>query len=224
MKANRQGLLTYKENEYATHQPFLWHYLKKTKKPILELGAGFGSTPLLHLFSQVNSVPLTTIDHDWVWLGRFRNYRSELHELIYSDVEENGWESYLDSIPAKEWGVVLIDQGSWQSRKDTARFLKEKADYIVIHDIDFLCKDNEFGKTIKPIDSTLLEEGVFDFSEEFTYSRTFWPRKPWPLFTGPPTLVASMKYEIEPFMEEYYTIEEDVDTYLEAVNDNAVRF
>ena len=219
MKINRNTYLNYKENEFATHQPFLWHYLKKTKKPILELGAGYGSTPLLHLFSNYHSIPLTTIDTDWVWLGRFKEYNSKLHELIYVDVED-GWESYIDSIPQKEWGIILIDQASWQSRKDTAHFLKNKADYLIIHDIDALCYDNQFGKTLKPINNTLMEEGLFDFSEEFRYSRTFWPKYPWPSSSGPPTLIASMKYEIEPFVEENYSIETDVDNYLRKIEED----
>jgi hypothetical protein len=220
MNTYKDTLISYKTNDYATHQPFLWHYLKKTKKPILELGSGYGSTPLIHLYSEHFSIPVSTLDHDWVWLGRFKNYQTSLHELIYVDVEENGWQSYIDAIPNKEWGVVFIDQGSWQSRVDTARFLRDKADYVIIHDVDALSGDYNFGKTIKKINNELREEGILDFSSEFAYSRTFWPKKPWPMASGPPTLVASMKYDIPPFSDEDYTIEKDTEEYKKSRNQN----
>ncbi len=198
-------MLEYKKNAFATHQPFLWHFLKKTKKPILELGAGYGSTPLLHTFSEHFSIPLTTVDHDWNWLGYFKEYQSTLHELVYADIEEEGWESYIHCIPEKEWGVVFIDQGSWQSRIDTARALRDKADYIIIHDVDYLVRECDFGKN---------GDDEFDFSSEFPYFKTFYPEEPWPAPTGPPTLVASMRHEIHSDILETSAFEDEVNTLL----------
>lgn len=186
--------LTYRINEYATHQPFLWHYLKKTSKPILELGSGFGSTPILHMYSTYRQIPLFTLDHDIQWLSNFQSLKSDLHTILHVDVSGD-WSVFQDAIPKEiEWGLVFIDQGSWQSRVDCARFLKDKTDYIVIHDYDCLVKSYGFGKVVRDIGPNDTP-GEFDMSEEFPFSIAAWPRqRPWPLPSGPPTLIASTKY------------------------------
>lgn len=186
-------LLNYRKNDFATHQPFLWHYLKKTTKPILELGSGNGSTYILHCYSKKHNIPLVTIDHDESWLSRYYPLRSDLHSMIHVNVE-NGWEAFLRAIPDKEWGVVFIDQGSWQSRADAARLLKDKADYILIHDFDAVVRLCGLGKIVREIGEG-EKEGEFDMTSEFSYSLAAWPEEhPWPYITGPPTLIASNKY------------------------------
>ena len=181
-----KNYLTYKTNEYATHQPFLWHMLHKTFKPILELGSGYGSTPLLHAYSAKHGIPLYTLDHDADWLSRFSSLKSELHKHICVDVAK-GWDAFQEAIPKGiEWGVVFVDHGSWQSRVDCARALKDKADYILVHDFDNLVANYGFGTMDQ-------ETGDFHMSSEFPYWRTCLPSTElWPLDSGPPTLVASM--------------------------------
>ncbi len=188
MRYIEKKYLTHKINEYATHQPFLWHILKKTSKPILELGSGYGSTPLLHAYSAKHGIPLYTLDHDAEWLSRFSSLKSELHRHICVDITK-GWDAFQEAVPKGiEWGIVFVDQGSWESRVDCARILKEKADYILVHDFDNLAANFGFGKVVQQPD-------IFDMSSEFTHWRTCLPvGKPWPLESGPPTLVASMKY------------------------------
>ena len=188
-----KNYLTYKVNEYATHQPFLWHYLKKTTKPILELGSGYGSTPLLHAYSAHHNIPLYTLDHDTAWLSRFSPLKSDIHTLLSVDVSGD-WQAFQDAIPTGiQWGVVFIDHGSWQSRVNCVRFLKDKAEYVIVHDFDNLVANYGFGKLIQKGEEFKTPD-IFNMSSEFPYSVTGWPSvKPWPGQSGPPTLIASMR-------------------------------
>ena len=52
-------IFDFRTNPYTTHQPVLAHYLQKVKKPILELGCGYGSTPLLHDYAEKHNPQLT---------------------------------------------------------------------------------------------------------------------------------------------------------------------
>lgn len=205
--------LSYRTNEYATHQPFLWHYLKKTNKPILELGSGYGSTPLLHAYSACHNIPLYTLDHDKEWLANFSSYESDLHNICHVDVS-GGWEAFEAAIPnAIEWGLVFIDQGSWESRVNCARLLRSKAEYILIHDCDCVIKSFGLGKVIKDI-VPYKSQGVYDVSEDFSYSVIAWPDFPWPTSSGPPTLIASNKHE-SLSMPSSGELEKDIFHYLE---------
>jgi hypothetical protein len=189
-----KNYITYKVNEYATHQPFLWHFLKKTDKPILELGSGYGSTPLLHAYSAKHKIPLYTLDHDKEWLSRFSCLESELHTLLSVDVSGD-WLPFEEAIPKEiEFGIIFIDHGSWQSRLDCARLLKDRADYILVHDFDNLVMAYNFGRVIRPLEH-FSSPGEYDMSSEFPYSISCWPSvKPWPGRSGPPTLIASVKH------------------------------
>jgi len=69
---------SYRENPYATHQPVLWAIAKNISHGrILELGAGYGSTPLLHEICKRNNNILYTIETKEVWARQFNHLRSQ---------------------------------------------------------------------------------------------------------------------------------------------------
>jgi hypothetical protein len=59
---------------WDNHRPFLFWALEKTKeskKPIVEFGCGYGSTPYLQEYAELNSRKLISYDFDLEWANKY---------------------------------------------------------------------------------------------------------------------------------------------------------
>lgn len=70
-------------HSYYTHQPMLKFYSERTRKPILELGCGNGSTQLLHEICLAKHIQLFTLESDLKWLDRFREMETKDHAFVH---------------------------------------------------------------------------------------------------------------------------------------------
>lgn len=118
----------------TTHMGVLVKVFQLSEGPILELGAGPVSTPLLHWLCAETGRTLITIDNHPTFYGYAKRFKSRNHTAVYTE----DW-SELDKYKYK-WGMVFIDH-SGKPRDDNRRGgdairLKDKADYIVLHDTD----------------------------------------------------------------------------------------
>ena len=182
-------------NAFATHQPVLFSALSLTSGPVLELGCGEGSTRMMHHLCLNQGRELISIDHNAHYLSFYeRRFRSRTH------VFESGadWASALSRFASWKWGVVFVDCGpGWHSRILPLQLFKDRATFIVIHDIDALVDSHLIGQSMSPINGT-NDRGVRDYSETFKYWKEFFPLDPWPNHrTGPPTLLASNERSCE---------------------------
>ena len=112
---------------YLSHLPILSAAVSITQGPVLELGAGLGSTLLLHGLCGASKRKLVTLESDKEWLGKFLNFGRSWHEFRFV-------EDFLD-IPEykKEWGLVFIDHGIALQRGISLKKL-ENSSVIVCHD------------------------------------------------------------------------------------------
>lgn len=131
----------------ATHQRLLVGAALRTTGPILELGVGWYSTPLLHEIAEAQGRYLLTVDNDRHWLEQFSasewpadrggayGLRSALHRL-----ELVGWWGDLLRLPAFEaggrWGLCFVDQGQPIEREYAVRALIDRVDVFVMHDTE----------------------------------------------------------------------------------------
>lgn len=113
------------KKESTTHMPILIRAVLVSSGPVLELGAGINSTPLLHWLCAENRRPLVTYESDSEYFGFARKFLSRTHKIIHID----DWNK-IDT--ASHWSVVLVDQNT--NRDKTAILLKDSADYIILHD------------------------------------------------------------------------------------------
>lgn len=166
-----QWSFEHRTNGYATHQPVLYEAVLRTRGPILELGIGRGSTPML---DAIADRILVSVDDNVDYVNAYRkrfNARYHSYECVHD------WRESLHHWSYTRWGVVFIDCGSWAIRADAIRALKDTASYIVIHDNDYL-----------PL------HGLIDYDAEFKQWRQYEPCQPWPYPpTGPPTLLGTNK-------------------------------
>ena len=119
----------------ATHQRLLIAAVMRTAGPILELGVGWYSTPLLHEVGRATGRKVVTIDNNMDWLAQFQGLACDTH-----DVRLIGW--WGDLMPMLKdygrFGVVFVDQGQPADREYTVRDLlaNDRADVFVMHDTE----------------------------------------------------------------------------------------
>lgn len=111
---------------FASHLPALVGCVVATAGPVLELGSGHFSTPVLHAACEGRR--LVTADSDPEWMDRFRYLEHDLHEFVLVD----DWSSFatLD----EPWDVALVDNAPGHTRRTAIERLRTRTRYIVVHD------------------------------------------------------------------------------------------
>lgn len=123
------ALLVQGVDPYGTHYVPLAAAVARTTGPVLELGMGDHSTPLLHLLC-VNRL-LVSADSNARWMSRYDAFRSPTHQLHAVD----HWDRW-GLIEEHQWSVCFVDCSPTPQRVDLLERLKGRAHYIVVHDTD----------------------------------------------------------------------------------------
>ena len=99
-----------------------------TDGPVLELGSGLFSTPLLHWLCAESRRRLLTFEDVREYYDFARQFSSKTHTIHFV----RDWDKIDIS---REWDVVLIDHPVKRRYVDAIR-LKDNAKYIILHDTD----------------------------------------------------------------------------------------
>ena len=113
---------------YNSHYSVLAGVVAGTQGPILELGAGDGSTPMLHYIASTMDRPILTADTNAEWLAKYVGYGTHLHTFKFVE----GWKEFKD--PFERIGCIFIDCAPGEAREHLARRYKNRADFVVCHD------------------------------------------------------------------------------------------
>lgn len=208
--AEKPKFETFNGHPYYTHQPVLYEIAANTDGPIIEFGSGEGSTRILHEICKKMNRTLITLDDDKGWLRRYQREffgdgyeldNSGWHKIYYVPgkgkrgyQDEKHWDAFIKKHPEifeATYSLCFIDQGSWVSRADTAKRFAKKATYVVMHDADYFPEHGLLGNVIQSLDEETSTPGKYDFSDYFTHFKVYFPAKPWPGPTGPPTMAGS---------------------------------
>jgi len=115
---------------WYSHIPVLSAYVARTSGPILEMGSGHGSTPLIHAMCPNREI--LTADSDSEWLEKFRILESENHKLqLVSD-----WNEFYKEHEDKLWSVAFVDHSPGEERRYSVEWLSDRAIYIIAHDTE----------------------------------------------------------------------------------------
>lgn len=119
----------------ATHQRCLVGAALRTIGPILELGVGWYSTPILHEIAEVQQRKLYTVDNNEYWIAQFKVLEEKSR---WHFVWPIGWWGELREIAheAMHFGLVFVDQGQPCEREYAIRMLLNQADVFVMHDTE----------------------------------------------------------------------------------------
>ena len=116
--------------KYCSHLPVLTKILMMTSGPVLELGGGLFSTPVLHWLCINQNRKLITYEDSKEYFDLLTSFNYENHEVIF--VED--WDKIdID----KKWDVAFIDHrgfGNGLRRGKDAIRLAKLANYVILHD------------------------------------------------------------------------------------------
>jgi hypothetical protein len=119
----------------ATHQRLLIGAALRTNGPILELGCGWYSTPLLHEIAEAQKRLVVTADNNYDWLAQFQCLESENHKFQLV----GWWGDFLRDFAMTlrcDWALCLCDQGQPIEREYAARKLIGSVRVFVFHDTE----------------------------------------------------------------------------------------
>ena len=109
---------------YATHMVPLITAVSNTDGPILEMGCGDYSTPLLHAICAASQRPLLTAETDASWMNLFLDLKRSWHQFQHvSDFYD--WDNVGNGV---YWSVILIDHAPGNRRVVDIRRFRKKAD------------------------------------------------------------------------------------------------
>ena len=119
----------------GSHIPVLVRMVLATTGPILELGTGFYSTPLLHWLCVAAKRRLVSCESHPSYYAVALNYATDWHKIVLVD----DWDK-LDLTPGTDpllrWSFVLVDHGPGPRRRVEFHRVANLADYIVAHDTE----------------------------------------------------------------------------------------
>ncbi|MDB2614445.1 hypothetical protein N9Y92_04750, partial [Chlamydiales bacterium] len=127
---------------YGTHMVPLMTVVLNTKGPVLEMGCGDYSTPLLHSLCSVEKRLLLSTETDLKWMNLYVDLENSWHHFQYVPCYEDDWEvnpkpRLWDHVGKKmHWGVVFVDHRPGERRIEDVTRLRNQADVIVVHDTE----------------------------------------------------------------------------------------
>lgn len=147
---------------YGSHFPVLAAMVAKTTGPVIEFGMGDWSTAMLHLMCEGRR-PLHSVDTDLQWINQYRWMECDSHEILH--VPEESIIDYAKNIKGG-YSVAFVDNKPGESRKDVISAMKQKANFIVIHD-----SEKDFGCAADYKYESVIPE--FRFKYEFRRYRPY---------------------------------------------------
>ena len=155
---------------YESHFPILAACIARTTGPILELGVGEGSTPMIH-YSAPNRFRVSA-DTDLSWLRKFAEgyYSPRQHEFIHVDatpikgipdvtVGIQAWRKF-SMIETCQWGCVIVDCAPGEARHELAIRLANRAHFVILHDSE---TDYQAGGNYMYSEATVRYKHVSEF-------------------------------------------------------------
>jgi uncharacterized protein YqjF (DUF2071 family) len=108
---------------WASHLPALFSCLLATSGPVLEVGSGEWSTPLLRKYCEVAGRFFQSFEEDPAWAMKTVSAYCPLSQMTTT----------LRNCASEKWSIVFLDHNGHRRAADALLFV-DSAEYIVIHD------------------------------------------------------------------------------------------
>lgn len=118
------------DSNFATHMPALLTAVANTDGPILEMGCGDFSTPLLHAICAVNKRFLLTTETNKNWMNLFVDLKRDWHQFRFVSSAQD-WNNVGLGV---RWSVVFVDHAPGERRVVDIIRLRPHVDVFVVHD------------------------------------------------------------------------------------------
>jgi len=112
---------------YFSHLPVLSAATTITTGPVLEMGAGLGSTLMLHGMCGASGRKLHTVESDQEWMYKFQPFGRDWHTFKHV--------ATFESLPEykEPWDLAFVDHGISEQRGYSVNMLKDVS-IVVVHD------------------------------------------------------------------------------------------
>lgn len=140
---------------YGSHIPVLVKLASMTSGPVLEMGMGLFSTPLLHWLCLPTKRKLVSYENSKEYIDSYSLFKSDFHSII-------SVESWSDTNLSGYWDIALIDHAPAERRKEDALRLRSNCGYVVLHDSQREVERRYHYSTVYPF---------FKYRKEFGYAK-----------------------------------------------------
>lgn len=123
---------------WSSHMAVLVKVLQHSEGPVLEIGMGLFSTPLLHWMCKDMGRKLVSYENEREYYEMDKDFNRGDHEVKFA----KNWDDI--DIESTHWGMVFIDHAPANRRIKEAKRVANNADYIVCHDTQ--SKDDRYYK------------------------------------------------------------------------------
>jgi len=144
--------------EYATHLPVLYAAVMETTGPVIEFGAGWFSTPLLHELVSGNGRTLISVERDDAWRAQFVQYADAEHLFLPDGGSIESDDLHWVAERFGPFSVALIDSTPYLQRAADLRAMLGKAEIVICHDVGY----NEAGQAWNDAVAAVPDMFVFD--------------------------------------------------------------
>lgn len=159
---SQKNLMLPRDPNYGTHIYPLTATILNTQGPVLEMGAGHYSTPLLHLLCLPSRRFLLTTESNAEFFKLFTDLQCSWHRLEFISTKIDGEKAWDKVGCDTHWSVVFVDHDPAPRRITDIMRLRKNTDIFVIHDTQPGAPD---------ILGTLLQPLLSTFKYRFTYDR-----------------------------------------------------
>lgn len=116
------GKPTAKIDLSGSHLPVLSRIINATDGSVLELGAGYNSTPLLYWVCKAQNRRFVSYENDKVWCEKMGDLTTYIDDWGKADIFKDFW------------SMVFIDCRPALERHRFAIKLKDNANFVILHD------------------------------------------------------------------------------------------
>ncbi len=128
---------------YGTHMAPLLTTVMHSEGPVLEMGCGDYSTPLLHAVCSATKRLLVTAETDLNWMNLFEDLQTPWHHFIHVPINSKHTDAWDLVGNDNEWGVVFIDHAPTERRVIDIIRLRARTKIFVAHDTNKSCYNYE---------------------------------------------------------------------------------
>jgi hypothetical protein len=120
----------------GSHYPVLAAMVAATRGPVLELGMGDFSTPLLHMICGAVTPPrrLVSIDSDPAWVEKFKHLRNPSHVIACYKIDVS--QGPATCFDRDKWAVAFVDFAPGEDRTKYIEHNREMVSFFVVHDAE----------------------------------------------------------------------------------------
>lgn len=123
---------------WSSHLPVLIPLLQQTTGPVVELGCGFFSTPVIHWLCATMGRALFTYEGNEDWYEQLSGFHRGKHRVRFVD----NWDD-IDLTP--EWGLAFVDHAPAERRYEDILRLTH-AQFVIAHDAGNTASDYGYDK------------------------------------------------------------------------------